>query len=598
MKQVWKFILACGAILLLSGCTAQLPAASATAIVGTVDEVSDGSLTITNLLTHEQESITTSTVTEVRSQISAGGPGGGVGGPGNAAGAPSATPPEMPGSDGAANPNGAANTDTTATHPEMPNEQAQGADATSASGDTGQNTSSAEKDTQVSEGDKVFVLLGANNTALRVTIMSNEPSSLTYAAAYEVSDSQTFENETLSATGTDENVVLVQDDGDATIKNATVTRESATSTGGDNASFYGVGAAILAEQGTATVENTTISTNAKGGAGVFAYGPGAAVVKNTNITTQLGQNGGIHVAGGGTLYAENVDATTYGENSAAIRSDRGSGSMIVKHGTFTSNGKGSPALYSTADIYVEDAALAATGSEALCIEGLNSAYLKNCSLEGNMPIDENGDLLWNVILYQSMSGDSAEGESNFTMDGGSLTAHAGGMFYTTNTDSEFVLRNVTITPLAQNPFLLRCTGNNNQRGWGSVGSNGATCTFTGIDQQLTGDVIWDSISKLTMYLTQGSKLIGAVVQDETYAGNGGNGSAILTIDKDSTWTVTANSYLSTLNCAGTIEDSDGKTVTIVDTAGNVLQQGESQLTITVDSYSTTADCSQAGTLAE
>jgi hypothetical protein len=45
--------------------------------------------------------------------------------------------------------------------------------------------------------------------------------------------------------------------------------------------------------------------------------------------------------------------------------------------------------------------------------------------------------------------------------------------------------------------------------------------FTAIDQVMKGDVIWDSISKLDFYMTDGSTLTGAVKDDETYAGNGG-----------------------------------------------------------------------------
>ncbi len=107
---------------------------------------------------------------------------------------------------------------------------------------------------------------------------------------------------------------------------------------------------------------------------------------------------------------------------AAIRSDRGGGTMTVNGGSYTSNGTGSPAVYSTADITVSDATLTANGSEAVCIEGLNSLKLTNCDLTGNMQDLSQNDCTWNVILYQSMSGDSEVGNSTFSMTGGSLTA--------------------------------------------------------------------------------------------------------------------------------------------------------------------------------
>ena len=46
--------------------------------------------------------------------------------------------------------------------------------------------------------------------------------------------------------------------------------------------------------------------------------------------------------------------------------------------------------------------------------------------------------------------------------------------------------------------------------------------------------------------------------------------------------MTGNSVLTTLVCKGAIEDASGKTVTIQDANGNVLVQGESEWTITVE----------------
>lgn len=76
--------------------------------------------------------------------------------------------------------------------------------------------------------------------------------------------------------------------------------------------------------------------------------------------------------------------------------------MVVDGGTYTSNGVGSPAVYSTADIAVNNAKLTANGSEAVCIEGLNSLRLFDTSLTGNMSDDSQNDcviLHYYVILY-------------------------------------------------------------------------------------------------------------------------------------------------------------------------------------------------------
>ena len=363
--------------------------------------------------------------------------------------------------------------------------------------------------------------------------------------------------------------------------------------GGDNSSFSGVGAAVLATEGTAYVKDGSVTTDAAGGAGLFAYDDGTVYASGTTVETTQDTSGGVHVAGGGTLYGWDLDVETNGESSAAIRSDRGGGTMVLDGGNYVSNGVGSPAIYSTADIAVSNASLTANGSEAVCIEGLNSIHLYDCDLTGNMSDLDQNDNTWTVILYQSMSGDSEVGNSTFQMDGGSLTSENGGVFYTTNTESTITLNNVDINYNDDNEFFLQCTGNTNQRGWGQAGANGADCHFTGISQDMQGDVIWDSISDLDFYLTEGSSLTGAVVDDESYAGEGGEGYCNVYVSADSTWTVTGDSTVSSLENEGTIVDSNGKTVTIQGTDGTVYVQGDSEYTITTGSYSDTADMSGA-----
>lgn len=415
--------------------------------------------------------------------------------------------------------------------------------------------------------------------------MSSEPESYSAVNTYDKDAEVT--DEKIDSTKSDENAVLVQNGANVAMKNITLNRTSSDSTGGDNASFYGVGAAVLVKDGVLNVSGSTINTDSAGGAGIFAYKTGVANISDTTIHTEQDTSGGIHAAGGGTVNAENLTVTTEGNSSAAIRSDRGGGTMNINGGTYTSNGSGSPAIYCTANITVNDADLTANGSEAVCIEGLNSLKLKDCNLTGNMPEDSQNDCTWNVILYQSMSGDSEVGNSSFTMEGGTLTTKNGGVFYTTNTESTFKLSNVKISYAAESDFFLKCTGNSNARGWGQKGSNGADCTFTAQKQEMQGDVIWDSISKLDFNMSDGSVLTGAFVQDESNAGNGGSGYANVTIDASSKWIVTGNSTVSKLASSGTVQDADGNTVTIQKADGTVISKGDSRYRITVASESST-----------
>ena len=484
-----------------------------------------------------------------------------------------------------------------------------------------ENGQSAEAEeislSDIQEGDTVSVTLDEDGNAASITVMSMEMGGQggpggdgqgapgqggpggqsqgvdSYTAVNEYIEDTTVSNETIESTGTDENAALISSGANVTLDNDTITRTSADSQGGDNSSFYGVGAAVLATDGTAYVKDGSVTTDAAGGAGLFAYGDGTVYASDTTVKTAQDTSGGVHVAGGGTLYGWNLDVETNGESSAAIRSDRGGGTMVIDGGNYVSNGVGSPAIYSTADIAVSNATLTANGSEAVCIEGLNSIHLYDCDLTGNMSDLDQNDNTWTVILYQSMSGDSEVGNSTFQMDGGSLTSENGGVFYTTNTESTITLNNVDINYNDDNEFFLQCTGNTNQRGWGQSGVNGADCHFTGISQDMQGDVIWDSISDLDFYLTEGSSLTGAVVDDESYAGEGGEGYCNVYVSADSTWTVTGDSTVSSLENEGTIVDSNGKTVTIQGTDGTVYVQGDSEYTITTGSYSDTADLSGA-----
>lgn len=90
-----------------------------------------------------------------------------------------------------------------------------------------------------------------------------------YTAANEYTEDTTVSNETIESTGTDENAALISSGASVTLDNDTITRTSEDSKGGDNSSFYGVGAAVLATDGTAYVKDGSVTTDAAGGAGLL-----------------------------------------------------------------------------------------------------------------------------------------------------------------------------------------------------------------------------------------------------------------------------------------------------------------------------------------
>lgn len=384
----------------------------------------------------------------------------------------------------------------------------------------------------------------------------------------------------------------------ADLNGVTITKASGDSSG-DDTSFYGINSGLLVygqnKASHITVSDSTVHTSAGGANGVFAYGKSVVTISDSTVTTTAsGASGGIMVAGGGTMYALNLDVSTEGGSSAAIRSDRGSGLMVVDQGRYVANGSkgtGSPAIYCVADITVANATMVAKNAQAICFEGRNPAWIYNCWLEGCYTAsddDENS----NVMVYQSMSGDSAEGTSSFTMVGGVLKANNTSpngnakMFYTTNTYCYINLCDVEMVYADGMETFLLCACNTNARGWGTAGSNGSECVLYCVEQDVDGDIIYDTWSLLHCYFTDHSVARTALVCRED---NGSRG-AYVYMDSTSSWVVTGNSLVNDLYTGGgSITDEAGKTVSIQSADGTVYVQGDSAYTITVNGTYSTED---------
>ena len=398
---------------------------------------------------------------------------------------------------------------------------------------------------------------------------------VTYAGNTEIASSASETGKTYASAKADESALLVSTGDAVTITNPTVTK-TGDSDGGDNCNFYGQNAALLVKDGaTTTITGGSVKSSASGANGVFCYGgnggqngasgDGTTVnIENTAITTTGDGSGGIMTTGGGIMNAKNLTVTTSGQSSAAIRTDRGGGTVTVDGGTYTSNGLGSPAIYSTADITVSNAKLVSNLSEGVCIEGLNSVTLKNCDLTAvNTKRNGNAKFLDTIMIYQSMSGDAASGTSSFTMTGGTLTSKSGHVFHVTNTNAVITLSGVTIRNSdSQNVLLSVCDD-----GW-SGGSN--TATLSAKKQTLNGAILVGNNSKLTMYLSDGSSFTGMVggnIQNAAGATVSAQvGTVAVTLDSTSTWTLTEDSYVTSFTGDASQIISNGHTLYVNGTA--------------------------------
>ena len=377
-------------------------------------------------------------------------------------------------------------------------------------------------------------------------------SSVSYSAVKEITADENIEGGEFVSSNADENAILVSGNITANLSNIVVSK-TGDSDGGDNTSFYGMNSAILAKDGAnLTIDSATITTDATGANGVFSYGGSATTnnsssdgttvnISNSTITTTKDNSGGIMTTGGGIMNAENLTITTVGISSAAIRSDRGGGTVTVNKGTYKTTGKGSPAIYSTADIAVKNATLISTASEGAIIEGKNSITLENVSLtDTNNELNGQSTTYKNVFLYQSMSGDAADGEAVFTAKNSTITTNKGDSFYVTNTTAVINLENNTIVNNDASGNFLRIQADS----WGNSGSNGGTVTLNLKNQSASGNVVVDSISTLAMNLENGSSFVGVVNSENA-------GEVSLTLDKTSTITLTGDTYVKSLTNADT-----------------------------------------------
>jgi len=330
---------------------------------------------------------------------------------------------------------------------------------------------------------------------------------------------------TIGAQGENENAILLKNGAELTLENGILNKVGDT-TSGDGSNFNGQNAVFLAASNSkATIKSSEIYSNCEGSNAIFATGDQTKVmVQDVKIHTKGNSSRGLDATYNGTIIADDVHITTEGAHCAPLATDRGEGTVTVDNAVLSSSGEGSPCIYSTGNITADNSVGSASGSECAVIEGKNSITINNTSLTGNV---KNG-----VMLYQSFSGDANTGIARFTAKDSTLTSNAAGaMFYVTNTQAEVTLENTNLN--FSSGVLINVTSDR----WGREGVNGGDFTFTGIRQKLVGDILANSISKITVNLTQNTSFSGAINKYKTAK------MASLNMDAKSFWNVTDDSYV-------------------------------------------------------
>ena len=386
-------------------------------------------------------------------------------------------------------------------------------------------------------------------------------------------------NKTVSSENVDENVVLAND-GTATINKATL-KKAGDGSDDDRSNFYGINAIVLSvgSNAQANVWNSLLSSTSTGSNALFATNEGTIYAYNDTIQTTADNARGLDATYDGTIIAKKVKVTTQGDHSASLATDRGGGNVSVSNSTLSTTGSGSPLIYSTGYIVVDDVTGTSTNSQIAGLEGYNTILIKDSELTSTMTDKTASDPVANgIILYQSADASTSQ-TAHFQAKDSTLTSNiqSGAMFYVTNTKANIYLNNTKLDFDTSKANLLTVAGNDSNN-WGQSGSNGGTVTFTAKKQTLKGNISVDDMSSLDLYLLKNTSYTGSI-----------SGSADVSVDKTSKWVVTDDTTVNNLAVAkgAKIIDSKGKTVSIVANSKTVVK-GDSSLTLTVTgNYSTT-----------
>ena len=413
---------------------------------------------------------------------------------------------------------------------------------------------------------------------------SSSTNSYDYSSYSATSTNMNLSGESISSTTSGQSAVYISNTG-ITITDSTITKSGDYSDSSESTEFYGVNAAVLVQGGGLTMTGGTIETSAIGGNAIVVTNQGTVEISGTTIKSTASSSArGLHATYGGSITASKVTISTTGGSCASLATDRGEGTVTCTGCTLSTSGSGSPLIYSTGSITIKDTTGTASGAQAVVVEGRNSASVASSTLKtsgsGNNRDDECG-----VFIYQSQSGDAESGTGSFICDSSTIEIlstssyySSAPFFYVTNTEADIALTNCTLT-FGSGKFILVDEGD-----WGTSGSNGGTVTMTLTNQDIVGNIVVGSSSSLTLKLVK-SSIKGTINSGKTAA------KLDITLDADSTITLTGNSYYTSL----TNSNSDSSNIVSGDyTWGTYDESSISSTTTSTNSSSSTPSSPSSG----
>ena len=346
------------------------------------------------------------------------------------------------------------------------------------------------------------------------------------------------------ATATDENAVVVEATGVAYLTDVTIYK-TGDSSDDDDSSFTILNAAVGVETyGTLYMYSSTITTDGGSANGLHTYEDGADVYLYDVTVSAAGDGAhGIYTAGG-YIYGENLVITTQDQRGSAIATDNGGGTIVVDTATVYTYGSKSALVYSTGNITVSSLTGTASVAPACVIDGSNSFTLVDPDISSGT--EEYG--VFQIVSTGSVNSDVAYAY----VTGGSVAETYGtyGLVYVANIEAVVLIDDVSVT--TESGILANVAANSE---FGTSGSNGGILTLELTDVTISGLITIDDISEGHVIMTE-SSWSGAINTANTAS------NATIYLDSDSTWTLTADSYLTLI----TDEDT---------TASNIVSAGYS-----------------------
>lgn len=331
--------------------------------------------------------------------------------------------------------------------------------------------------------------------------------------------------------------------------NLELTKESGKSTDFDSSTLYGLNSTFIAKEGSEIfLEDSKLSSSISYSSAFFATGlETTATLNNVELSTDKDNSSALNASSEAKIDISNSEIKTKGNNSDAIKTLDANSLININDSTIITEGQNSTLLYSKGKI--EALNIKGTSNSYLAIiEDRNSLELTNANLITNGQDKTINEYLGAFLIYNQ---ESASASNNYTsakldiidsiieINKDSSWYDKTPLFYLTNTEANINITNTTLK--YGSDILLKAVANSE---YGDIGDNAASVTLTATDQELTGEIIVDSNSKVRLNLNN-STYEGKINVDNLSA------NVDVTFDYDSRWELTGDSYINILQITKT-----------------------------------------------